>query len=216
LRPVDAGAIRGRETAEVFAWWRRGGAVFEERVESQVQVGGEEQGAAVEEAGVVVIGVCRAELGEGVCAGAVAAGEFVVVAILMAGEGQEAGEFVLEGVFARGLVVGLLGVVVEPGGFFEDAGALELVAVEELGALGLGLLEGVGELFWGERRGEFRAGCANGARRPFEVEFEGAFGELVHQVGVAAHVFDCGCSRELRGGFFGDVMVGFWLDRGGV
>jgi hypothetical protein len=140
-------------------------------------------------------------------------GGLVVGGIVVAtATGEDAGELVLEGASLRGLVVVV--VVWLGGGFFEDARALELVAVEELVALRLGLLEGAGEFCGGD--GGFggavavvvaAAGWAEGFGA-FEVEFEGVFGELVHEAAVA-HVFDCGRSGELLGRLLWDVMVGF-------
>jgi hypothetical protein len=164
---------------------------------------------------VVVVGGggCSGGVGEGV-ARAVApevfgGGGLVVGGVVVAcpAAGEDAGEFVLEGASLRGLVVWL------SGGFFENARALELVAVEELVALRLGLLEGAGE-FCG-RDGRFggvvvvaaAAGWAEGFGA-FEVEFKGVLGELVHEAAVA-HVFDCGCSSELLGRLLRDVVVGF-------
>lgn len=228
LRPVDARPLRRREPPQpqpqrvpvVTRPRRHGGVVFQQRVHHQgirrrcdegvprvVGVGGSSRCCCC----------CCCGVGDGVPR-AVAAEVFGGVRRVMVASParEEPGELVLEGAPLRGLLVV---VWLGGGGFFEDARALELVAVEELVALGLGLLERAGEFGGGE--GGFRgavvlgvgvgvgvaAACAEGFGA-FEVEFEGVLGELVHEVAVA-HVFDCGRSGELLGRFLWDVVVGF-------
>jgi hypothetical protein len=130
----------------------------------------------------------------------------------MGSSGQEAGELAFEGVFAWGELVLVLYFVVEARGLVQCARALELVAVEELLALGLLSLKGARELGWccddlaaaaaAITAVPFPTGCA----RTLCVEFQCGLGELMDKVAVA-HVLNRGGPGELPGRFSRDMVV---------